>query len=168
LALALVGLICIGLLGLGGVVWWTRTAQIVEEAAIPPTPTPIPPTLTPTPIPSNTPTETPLPTATGTSVVPIGGGEESDLPPEGGEETDATPTGTRVLEGATAIPTVEPPTPIATATAGAAATAEATAEAAEMPGSGGVLPTENGFLIWAGVGLLVVLIVGVTGRLKRS
>jgi cytoskeletal protein RodZ len=164
LALALVGLICIGLLGLGGVVWWTRTSQIVEEAAIPPTPTPIPPTLTPTSTPSPAPTETPLPTATSTPVVPIDGGEETGLPPEGGEETDAAPTGTRVLEGATAIPTVEPPTPIATTTAGA----EATAEAAEMPGSGGVLPTENGFLIWAGVGLLVVLIVGVTGRFKRN
>jgi hypothetical protein len=72
------------------------------------------------------------------------------------------PTATRVLEGATAIPTVEPPTPIATATVGA------TAEAAEMPSSGGVLPAGNGFLVWAGLGLLVILIVGVTGRLTNS
>jgi hypothetical protein len=37
-----------------------------------------------------------------------------------------------------------------------------------MPGSGGVLPADNEVLVWAGLGLLVLLLVGVTGRLKRS
>jgi hypothetical protein len=97
------------------------------------------------------------------------GEPEIEAPFDGEVEGEPTPTGTRLLEGATAIPTagttiatIEPPTPIATATAAA------TGEAAAMPGSGGILPAENGFLVWAGVGLLVLLIVGVTGRLKRS
>ena len=169
LALALVGLICIGLLGLGGVLWYTTATQAVEEAALAPTSTPIPPTLTPTSTPSATPTDTPEPTPTGTPVVSAGG-EETGPPPEGGEEGEPTPTGTRLLEGATAIPTagtaivtVEPPTPIATATAAAES-----GESATMPGSGGVLPADNGVLVWAGLGLLVLLLVGVTGRLKRS
>jgi hypothetical protein len=169
LALALVGLICIGLLGLGGVVGYTRFNQAVEEAAVPPTPTPIPPTLTPTSTPSATPTETPRPTPTGTPVVSVGG-EETGPPPEGGEAAEPTATGTRLLEGATAIPTVgtaivtlEPPTPIATATEEAT-----TGEAVTMPGSGGVLPAGNHVLVWTGLGLLVLLIVGVTSRLKKS
>ena len=99
--MALVGLICIGLMGLAGVLFYTMSSEAQEEVAVLPTPTPIPPTPSPTSTETATPTETPLPTPTGTPVIPINGGEEGGTPPEGAAPTvdpNATPTGTRVLE----------------------------------------------------------------------
>jgi hypothetical protein len=40
--------------------------------------------------------------------------------------------------------------------------------APEMPGSGGVLPSGGNFLVWAGVGLLVLLLLGVISQLRSS
>ena len=161
--MALVGLICIGLMGLATVLFYTMSTEAQEEVAVQPTPTPIPPTPSPTSTQTATPTETPLPTPTGTPVIPINGGEEGGTPPEGAAPTvdpNATPTGTKVLESTAEISDftpVAPPTPIAT-----------TPPTEEMPGSGGVLPTEKGILIWAGLGLMVLLIIGVSNHFRNQ
>jgi hypothetical protein len=158
---ALVGLICIGLMGLAGVLFYTMSSEAQEEVAVLPTPTPIPPTPSPTSTQTATPTETPLPTPTGTPVIPINGGEEGGTPPEGaGEAPTVEPDATRVLESTAEITDftpVAPPTPIAT-----------TPPTEEMPGSGGVLPTENGILIWVGLGLMVLLIIGVSNHFRNQ
>ena len=71
----MIGLICIGLMGLGGVVFFTISNRVQEAVAVPASPTLILPTLTPTGTATATPTETPLPTATSTPVVNLEGGE---------------------------------------------------------------------------------------------
>jgi hypothetical protein len=146
----MLGLICIGLLGLAaaGFVIFNNRAQ--EAAAVTATFTPIIPTPTLTGTPTATPTETPLPTPTGTLVV---SGEEAgqavpteqSLFPQATPKPDVTATSTRVV-------------PLPTATGGAAAAASPPSEA--MPGSGGILEVNNGFLVWAGAGLLILLIAG--------
>jgi len=146
----MIGLICIGLMGLGGVVFFTVSNRAQEVAVGPASPTVILPTFTPTGTPTATPTETPLPTPTSTPVISLDEGEVTPVSPPAGDtpttDPDATPTNTRVVESSTATPT---PTPTPAA-------------AAEMPDSGGVLSTErNGFLVWAGIGLVVLLFVGV-------
>ncbi len=157
LAVAMIGLICIGLMGLAGVTYFTISGRAQqEEVAELPTPTPIPPTPTLTATPTQTPTETPPPTPTATLVIPVNGGDET-----GGEvpTLEATPTptpapGTRILEGA-------PPTPPADLAASATPV-----PATGMPGSGGVLSVGNGLLGWTGVGLLLLLILGVANHFK--
>ena len=153
LAVAMIGLICIGLMGLGGVVYFTMNSRLQEEAAIPPTPTPIPPTPTLTATSTPTPTETPLPTSTPTRVIPVEGGptESSQTPVV--EEGTATPTGTRILEAATPGAGVGETTPTST-------------PAVAMPGGGGVLQAGNGLLGWAGVGVLLLLVLGVVNHFK--
>ncbi len=159
--MALVGLICIGLMGLAGVLFYTMSSEAQEEVAVLPTPTPIPPTPSPTSTQTATPTETPLPTPTGTPVIPINGGEEGGTPSEGaGEAPTVEPDATRLLESTAEITDftpVAPPTPIAT-----------TPPTEEMPGSGGVLPSEKGILIWAGLGLMVLLIIGVSNHFRNQ
>ncbi len=161
LAVAMIGLICIGLMGLGGVIYWTRSSRAQESAAVIPTATPIPPTFTPTSTFTATPTDTPLPTPTGTPVINNNGGEEATATPGEAEaptdtptpDLESTPTNTRVLQTPTETTT---PTPTSS-------------PAAEMPEGGGVLPASgNGFLIWAGVVLLVLLTVGVANHLRPS
>lgn len=156
LAVAMIGLICIGLMGLGGVTYFTLSGRAQEEVAVLPTFTPIPPTPTLTATPTETPTETPPPTPTSTLVIPINGGEEA-----GGEtaqlEASPTPTpalGTRILEGTPPAPPTELP---------AAATP---APDTGMPSSGGILSVNNGLLGWTGVGLLLLLILGVANHFK--
>jgi hypothetical protein len=142
----MIGLICIGLMGLGGVVFFTVSNRAQEAAVGPASPTVILPTFTPTGTPTATPTETPPPTPTSTPVI---SSDEGEVPPSGDIPTtdpNATPTNTRVVQSSTATTT-----PTATPAA-----------AAEMPDSGGVLSVEqNGFLVWAGIGLVVLLLVGV-------
>ncbi len=148
-------------MGLAGVLFYTMSSEAQEEVAVLPTPTPIPPTPSPTSTQTATPTETPLPTPTGTPVIPINGGEEGGTPSEGaGEAPTVEPDATRVLESTAEITDftpVAPPTPIAT-----------TPPTEEMPGSGGVLPSEKGILIWAGLGLMVLLIIGVSNHFRNQ
>ena len=150
LAVAMIGLICIGLMGLGGVTYFTLSSRAQEEAAVPPTPTPIPPTPTLTATPTETPTETPPPTPTATLVIPVGGAEAGTPTPL--LEASPTPTpalGTRILEGTPSAELTATPVP-----------------ATGMPGSGGVLAAGNGLLGWTGIGLLLLLIVGVANHFR--
>ena len=160
----MVGLICIGLMGLAGVIAVTFNRQAQEAAVELPTPTAIPLTFTPTSTVSPTPTETPLPTPTGTPVVG-GGGDEQEAaaapdeaePPEEAspDDLEVTPTNTLVLQ-----------TPTETATPAVTATPTLLADV-QIPASGGVLPAKgNGFLAWAGVVLLLLLILGAVHHLR--
>ncbi len=150
----MLGLICIGLMGLGGVLFFTMNNRAQEAAVVAATPTVILPTFTPTGTSTATPTETPLPTSTSTPVIKVNEGEEGATTPASPAEEptinpNATPTNTRVLQPATETPT---PTPAA---------------AAEMPSSGGVLSAgQNSYLIWAGLGLVFLLIVGVVKQFR--
>lgn len=152
LAIALIGLICIGLLGLGGVLFITGAFQSPEDIAVAPTPTIVPPTFTPTSTATFTPTPTPEPTSTPTSVVHT----PTSIPVEGDGAAQEEPT---------PVPTVDPgPLASASATSEAEVTATntpvpPTATPELVPDSGGVLPTTgNGFLLWIGGALLVVLL----------
>jgi hypothetical protein len=156
----MIGLICIGLLGLGTIVFITRSNQAQEAVTIADTPTPIPPTFTPTLTPSATPTETPLPTPTSTSVVSPGGNAQpadtsAEEPPAETPTTNpnVTPTNTLVLQ------------PTETGTPGPTATPAASAQ---IPTSGGILGADNEILVWAGIGLLLLLTVGVANHLKST
>lgn len=161
IAVALIGLICIGLLGLGGVLFLTASNRAQEDITlqITATPTPFPPTFTPTPTPTFTPTDTPVPTPTGTPVVPIGGqAAQPTATPEGGEGQAAISATTELNVTATNTPVVGTPTE--------SAAGVSTGTPAVVPGSGGVLPvTSNSILLWLGGGLLAVLIL--SGTLHR-
>jgi len=167
----LLGLICIGLVGLGGAVYLYQST-FAEQAALP-TPTVIVPveTATNTSTPSPTPTETPLPTPTGTRVIVVDGeqvpeatDELAATPTEGlalptaEEEIEATATSTMVVE----TPTSESESPAEETTLTPAATS-----VPEMSGSGGILSASGGFLVWIGVAVLGVLLFGVW-RQSRS
>jgi len=149
IAAGLIGLICIGLVGLTSVLYLTQSNSAQEKAALQPTPidTPFPPTFTPSPTLTNTPTETPEPTPTGTPVIKVGGETENDgttIP-----SLNATATSTSVLGNGDAAGLT--PTPIII---------EGTPTPIIIPGSGGVLPTAtNGILVWLGGGVLLVLVV---------
>lgn len=151
IAVAMIGLICIGLVGLGGVGFFLFNNRAQEAAMVPPTSTPVLPTFTPTHVPTPTATDTPLPTPLATMVVPGQPGPEApDTESEGDmlaatSDTEVTPTNTRVVP-------LDTPTPVSEA--------EAEVEVA-MPGSGGVLPVEHGVLAWAGIGVLILLVIGV-------
>ena len=168
------GLICIGLVGLAGAVYLYQTT-FAEKAAIP-SPTIVVPVeiATNTSTPSPFPTETPLPTATGTRVVVIDGeGATVENQPDTGEATPtqglALPTAPGETEPTATSTLVVPNTPggesAGTAVAG---TTPVATSSAEMPGSGGVLPSNGGFLIWVGVALLAVLLIGVWKQFKTS
>ncbi|MCG3209136.1 MAG: hypothetical protein FOGNACKC_02755 [Anaerolineae bacterium] len=156
IAVALIGLICIGLFGLGFVLTITSFNRAQEQAALIPTATdtPFPPTFTPTPTATFTPTETPQPTPTGTPVVR----PESEVTATPAE-VEAAATGSSELSGtATNTPVVGSPT--------AVATVNATATPAVVPGSGGVLPVaSSGILVWLGGGVLALLVL--SGALHR-
>ncbi len=181
IAAAMIALICVGLMGLGVVIFLTQSNEAQETVAMPPPATPIPPTVTPISTPSATPTETPLPTPTSTSVLNQAGEQESPTvdDTEGLTETlitdsNATPTDAQLLQTpvntatlvATSTPTPTEQSP--TATTAPAATSSPTL-VAQMPKSGGVLPANgDGVLIWAGLGLLLLLVLGVAGHLRSS
>jgi hypothetical protein len=157
-------LVCIGLAGLVGYLVFTQSNRGRQEAAaLPPTITPLQPTFTPTSTPTATPTETPLPTPTSTTVVgnngepvaaPADENEPLQIAPTDTPDPNATPTSTLVIPATgTVMPGVTPGSP----------------PAAEMPAGGGVLPTRGtGYLIWVGVGMLLLLILGVYNYLKVS
>jgi hypothetical protein len=180
-ALALIGLICIGLMGLGAVIFLSRNNQAQDSVAQPlPTFTSLPPTITPTDTPSATATNTPLPTPTGTPVVQRGDQQPASAPgeaqagdttpePEATEEEGGLQLPTVTPGGATLTPTntavVQPPTSIAAAVTGTATPGAVS----QIPNSGGIIPPANSnFLIWAGAGLLLILTLGAIYRFKSS
>lgn len=178
-ALALIGLICIGLMGLGAVMFYTRSNQAQQSAVEPlPTFTPLPPSVTPTDTPSATATNTPLPTPTGTPVVPRGDEQPASVP-DNAQTGDGTPEPEATEEGGLQLPTVTPGgatlTPTNTAvvqppTSIVAVTGTTTPDAvSQIPNSGGIIPPANpNFLIWAGVGLLLILTLGAVYHFKSS
>ncbi len=185
------GLICIGLVGLGAVLSLRPGSTPVEQAAVA-SPVALQPTFTPsptiTPI-SPTPTDTPLPTPTPTLVVNPNAQEVADdarptevpLPSIFGSDSEDTPepgvegaaVETTVPEGATPPVEVSPtntlvvqsPTAVALAPVG---TVQAAATPGQIPQGGGILPEGNGFLVWAGVGVLLLLIFGLINYLRSS
>lgn len=165
LAIALLGLICIGLMGLGGVLFLMQSNRAAEQAALPTdTPTPFPPTFTPTSTLTPTPTDTPEPTPTGTMVVPIGGQSttpDTDTGPTATVDPNATATNTPVIRTATA-------TTVSTDQSGAAAGTTATPD--NIPSSGGVLPTaSSSALLWLGAFVVAMLIAfGAVHRLRSN
>ncbi|MEW5957322.1 MAG: hypothetical protein AB1801_06340, partial [Chloroflexota bacterium] len=105
----MLGLICIGLMGLGAYVFFTLSNRAQEAAAVATPPTIILPTFTPTGTPTATPTETPLPTPTSTPVVKVDSeAEVAETPAPPAEEpttdSNATPTNTRVVQAPTETP----------------------------------------------------------------
>ena len=157
LALAMIGLIIIGLMGVAAVVFFTSQTRD-QSALLPPSPTLLQPTFTPTPtftpIPP-TPTDTPEPTPTGTPVVRVEGQDAAAPIPQEEPTVDpqATPTNTLVLQAPSATPVP----------------AAATAPPEVMPPGGGVLSsTKPGPLIWAGITVLFMLILGVFSYLRSS
>ncbi len=153
---------CIGLMGVGGVYYVTRTTQEQEAAIILPTATPLPPpTFTPTGTATATPTETPLPTETSTQVINNDQGQESAIEePPPVQETPA--------EAGTAIP---PPTAIvipniSTPTPSGDSVPTFTPEP-QIPGSGGVLSIKGDeVLTWVGLSMLLLLTVGVINHFR--
>jgi cytoskeletal protein RodZ len=159
LSVALIGLICIGLMGLGGVFYVVQSNRAQEMAALMPeaTATPFPPTFTPTSSPTFTPTNTPEPTSTSTPVIrtPTPGNDDVSGQAEA-TETDGTTSATATN------------TPVVSATAGQAdgAAADTTPTPAVVPSSGGVLPTTSSGAI-AGMSGLVLLLLVVSGVIYR-
>lgn len=149
LALAILGLICIGLMGLGAALYLRNASQQQQEVAQQPLPTPIPtftqtPTVTPIP---PTPTNTPEPTPTATLVVNAQSAAVEATGQTGGITQVATATPMNLAE-------VAPPTPIATVMP------------AQIPQGGGVLAADNNILVWAGLGVLGLLIAGLINYLR--
>jgi nitrate reductase NapE component len=175
LAIALLGLICIGLVGLAGAIYLYQTT-FAEQAAIP-SPTIVVPvaTATNTSTPSPVPTQTPLPTATGTRVV-VEGAEVATAENQVSDTVEATPTQGLALPTAAdeGVPTATSTLVVAdTPGAGSESTPEtATTPAAtaspEMPGSGSVLSSNGGFLIWVGMALLAALLFGIWRQFRTS
>jgi hypothetical protein len=165
LALAILGLICIGVLGVAAyfLVFRQPSNPVPVDVAVIPTPvlvasTPTPsPTFTPIPPP---PTNTLEPTPTGTLVVnPNAQAAAAEQTPtvetvlglpavvedeSPAEQTGPTPTSTLVIQ---------PPTPAA--------------PAQQIPQGGGVLPANNDYyLVLAGIGVLILLIAGLVNHLR--
>ena len=150
IAVALIGLICIGLMGLGAALFVIQSNRAQEEAALQPTATAtaFPPTLTPTPTPTFTPTDTPEPTPTSTPVLQTA----EPTPTEAGGDMSAQ---------GEASPAPEITETVAVSSTGTSEPApEVTATPAEVPNSGGVLQqSSGGILIWAGAILLLLLLI---------
>jgi hypothetical protein len=155
---ALLGLIMLGLLGLGAVILIQLQNRQEQDVIVVQPPTLPPPTFTPTPTVTPTPTDTPDPTPTPTLVVQPGQEQpgQPPVPPDqvpGGPEV--TPTNTLVVQP-TGTPAPGPP--VAGPPAGPGA----------MPDGGGVPPlASSGYLMGAGIMLLVLLTAGAVNRLKR-
>jgi hypothetical protein len=177
LALAIVGLICVGLAGLG-LILTIRQANQTQTEVVQATPVIAPqPTLTPTPTITPIPptaTNTPEPTPTSTLVV-------------GPTAQEAAVSGTEPIAplGQTATPNPNEPVPLdqtaapdpnVTATntlvipldgAGTPTPAVVAANPpAQIPQGGGILPGDKGFLAWVGLGLLILLILGLVNFLR--
>ncbi|GAB4421894.1 MAG: hypothetical protein Fur0044_19640 [Anaerolineae bacterium] len=187
MALAIVGLICIGLVGLGTVLSLRPPTNPVEEVAVA-SPVALQPTFTPsptiTPIPP-TPTNTPEPTPTPTLVVNPNAQEVADdarptevpLPSIFGDDEESTPvpeveaapvetSEAEAISGEAPAVQVSPTNTLVIQSPTPAGTLAAVAPPAQIPQGGGVLPEGNGFLVWAGVGLLLLLIFGLVNYLR--
>lgn len=160
------------MLGLGAVLSLRQANQSQQAAVVVPpvapqaTFTPSP-TITPIPL---TPTNTPEPTSTATLVVGptaqeaaasdtslVPPAEATTQPNETPQDTatpdpNVTATNTLVLR----TPEVGTPTPAAVAAN----------PPAQIPQGGGILPANGGFLIWAGLGVLLLLILGLVHHLR--
>lgn len=187
MAIAIVGLICIGVAGLGLVLATRPANNPAEQAVAVVSPVAPQPTFTPsptiTPIPP-TPTDTPLPTPTPTLVVNPNAQEVADdarptevpLPSIFGDEAENTPAAadeaapveTPATDGAEAPAVQITPTStlVIQSPTAVAGTPSAVSTPAQIPLGGGVLPEGNGFLIWAGVGVLLLLIFGLLNYLR--
>lgn len=173
--MAIFGLICVGLLGLGSVLALRRANQ-AQTAVVQATPVVVvtPPTFTPsptiTPIPP-TATDTPEPTPTSTLVV-------GPTPQEAAVSATepvflfGTPTAAPnvpLADTATPDPNVTPTNTLVLRTPEAGTPvppAVAVNPPAQIPHGGGVLPGDKGFLVWAGLGVLVLLILGLINYLR--
>ncbi len=84
------------------------------------------------------------------------------------ESPTSTPVaGTEIAQAATTVPGVTPTNTLVVRTPTAVALAPAaTPLPAQIPQGGGVLPTGDGYLLWAGVGVLVLLIWGLISYLR--
>lgn len=199
--MAIIGLICIGLVGMSLALFRLQASLQQEQIAQAPAAPVVIPTVTPTPtltpIPP-TPTDTPLPTSTPTLVVnpnaqqaaneqrptevvltanpftqPIGTptpeiGTEMAQAPTTEPETEVTPATEPETQAAPTTDLVITPTNtrvIQTPTAMALAPA-ATPPLAQIPQGGGVLPASDGLLLWAGLGVLLLLIWGLISYLR--
>lgn len=167
-------MICVGLVGLGAVLSLRRANQTQNEVVLA-TPILVQPTITPsptiTPIPP-TPTNTPEPTSTATLVVGPTVQEAAAVQP-----TLASLFGTPTLDPnvtPTETPTTDPnitPTNTLVLRTPEAGTSTPAAVAvnpppAQIPQGGGVLPGDDDFLIWAGLGVLLLLIFGLINYLR--
>lgn len=149
----------LGLLGLGAVILIQLQNRQEQEVIVVQPPTLPPPTFTPTSTVTPTPTDTPEPTSTPTLVVQPGQEQPEEPPVPPGEEPagpEVTPTNTLVVQPpGTPVP---PPTVVGPPTGPEA-----------MPGGGGVPPLANsGYLMGAGIMLLVLLTFSAVNRLKRT
>ncbi|MDM8529263.1 hypothetical protein QUF58_13795 [Anaerolineales bacterium HSG24] len=169
-SVVLLGFICAGVVGVAFSLTIKQTESPAQEVAEvqptqvvePPTPTPtftlVPPTHTPTLAPTPTPTQVVPPTATNTPIAVNQAdvvASTSDNPPESGDNLELPQTS----EGAE-ISDVPPPADIAPTE-----TEELLSEA--MPKSGGVLSENSYIAVFAGVLVLLLIMLGVTTRLQR-
>ena len=183
-------------MGLGTVIYVLQSRQ--AEQAARPTPTVFVPTSTPsaTVTPSATYSPTPLPTPTGTSVVSNDVQEASNTELAPAQQPETTTEGTVTpVEGqapteesgsSEAQPTAEPteeiqlateePTTDATSTSTLvlqtpteeATTTPTAPPVVQVPQSGGVLSTHSNLLVWVGVILLLLLVLGVINYLRST
>ncbi|MBI1879260.1 MAG: hypothetical protein HYR94_13755 [Chloroflexi bacterium] len=176
MALAILGLICIGLVGLGAFLSLRQANQIQDEIAVA-TPVFEAPTITPTPtftpIPP-TPTDTPEPTPTATLVVGPTAQEASvpDTSLQAPTEEPTTNPNVTPTDTATVDPNVTPTNTLVLQTPQAGTSTPAPVAGnppAQIPQGGGVLPaTQASLLIWAGIGLLLLLIFGLINYLRSA
>jgi hypothetical protein len=192
IAVAIIGLICIGLIGMSLALFRLQNslqqAEVVQAPTVPVIISTATPTPTDTPIPP-TPTDTPLPTATATWVInpnaqqaandqrptevvltanPFGKPQGTQEPTTEPGQLPAAPT-TEPGEqmGPTTEPGVTPTNTLVVQTPTAMALAQAAATPlAQIPQGGGVLPASDSFLSWAGLGVLLLLIWGLIGYLR--
>jgi len=170
-------------MGLGAALYLRQSNRQQEQAALATPVPPIIPTATPsptfTPIPP-TATNTPEPTSTATLVVNTEATKIAQATFQASNPITAslsmflhnkTPTpgvGTAVASTSGGEATaVLPPTPIGGTTV-APPTPIATTLPSQIPQGGGVLPAGDDFLIWAGLGVLVLLIIGAFNYRRAS
>ncbi len=169
----------LGLLGLGAALFLRQASRAQEQAVAAATPTPVPPT----PAPTNTPlpppptdTPTPLPTPTGTPVVSSADGQQAadvdqpvtieDFMPVAtatAVDNGATPTNTPVVRSGTEEPLLAE---AETESDGVESGDEVlTSPPDTIPQGGGVLESNrNDPLVWVGVSVLLMLLVGIIFR----
>jgi cytoskeletal protein RodZ len=164
LSIALIGLICIGLMGLSGVLFVVQQNREQDTAMLEPTSTatPFPPTFTPTSTFTPTPTDTPEPTPTGTMVVttPDSAPISAQATGEEVEVSAADMTATAMAVQASETDTGQ--------AAGEATPLPPQSTPDTAPNSGGVLtPTSQQPILWA-AGLLLLILLAAGGLYWRN